>query len=461
MKPITIQQIISAIDANIQPTDCDLSTKITGISTDTRTLNPGDCFVAITGPTFDGHDHIQTAIDKGASCIISNKGVRSLLPTANLVVDDTIDALGKLAKWYRTWLGAKVVAITGSAGKTSTRHILHHVLSQYYACHQSPKSFNNNIGLPLTLLSADESHEIIIAELGSNSPGEIAYLTDIARPDIAMVTNISPAHLEGFGTIENIVREKASIQQGLEPEGKFIINSDHRNLLAHCEAISHPFTTFGTNPEADIFAAHMRSTGLSGYLTIDDTIIDIPLPGRANLLNALAAYAVCDQLDITTEQFAAAAKTLASPEMRLNIITAGHLTIINDCYNANPASMQNALDCLQTIADDHNRRSVFIAGMMGELGDESEKLHTELGEKIAHAGINLLLTVGQYAKTTAIAANIVSESEVDTHIFENTADLCNKLEEFVQPDDIILVKGSRSAKLETVIDKISELAAKL
>ena len=467
MKQFTIAQLASAINAYTLNHNADLTTPVTAISTDTRTLQPGDCFIAITGPTHDGHKHIQTAIDNNAACVIINKGVRHLFATDSpcttpiLAVDDTITALGQLAKWYRTYINAKLIAITGSAGKTSTRHILTHVLSKHFNCHQSPKSFNNNIGLPLTILSAQPDHDIIIAELGSNAPGEIAYLTDIAQPDIAVVTNIAPAHLEGFGSIENIIKEKSSIAQGLTKDGKFLINADHPDLVIHCQNLQLPFITFGTNPDADIAIPNIRTMGLTGTITIDDTTIDVPLPGRANLLNTIAAYAVSAHIGLTPEQFAQAITDIAPPDMRLNIISAGYFTIINDCYNANPASMRNALDCLRSIASDHNRRSVFIAGTMGELGPQSQQLHADLGANIAAEQVDLLLAVGKFADSTANAAKSAANATIETHIFENTDNLCKKLQLFVKPDDIILVKGSRSAKLERVTEQLIRITEEI
>ena len=459
MKPITIEQLGAVIGAEVEPGGCDLSVTVTGVSTDTRSLQPGDCFVAIAGPNHDGHDHIGGAIDKGAVCVIASKKTANER-TCQLIVADTIKAMGVFAKWYRDGLDAKVIAITGSAGKTTTRHILHHVLSQHYRCHQSPKSFNNNIGLPLTLLAAEDEHDVVIVEIGANNPGEIAELTEIAQPDIAIVTNVGKAHLEGFGTLDTIVKEKAAISRGLTKTGKFIINGDHEDLVEHCKELGIDFTTFGTVAGCDIRAERIETHGLSGALTIDGHVIEVPLPGRANLLNTLAAFAVCMEVGISANDFAEAIRTVTPPDMRMDINTIGRMTIINDCYNANPASMANAIGCLSHIAGAQDRRSVFIAGTMGELGTQSEQLHGQLGAEIAKAGIGLLLAVGEFAETLAEAAKKVGTDAIETHIFENSSELCNKLQEFVQPDDIILVKGSRSARLETAVEKLTEIAEK-
>ncbi|MCK5000912.1 MAG: hypothetical protein KAS23_15325, partial [Anaerohalosphaera sp.] len=240
--------------------------------------------------------------------------------------------------------------------------------------------------------------------------------------------------------------------------GKFLICADYPDLVIHCQNQRRPFITFGTNPDADIAIPDIRTMGLTGTIAIDDTTIDIPLPGRANLLNTIAAYAVSAHMGITLTDFAADIADIAAPDMRLNIITAGHFTIINDCYNANPASMRNALGCLHSIASAHNRRSVFVAGTMGELGPQSEQLHAELGADIAEAEVDLLLATGRFAKTVANAARQNAKNTISTHIFENTADLGKKLQGFVKPDDIVLVKGSRSAKLEDVTAELIRIA---
>ncbi|MEJ2650041.1 MAG: UDP-N-acetylmuramoyl-tripeptide--D-alanyl-D-alanine ligase, partial [Sedimentisphaerales bacterium] len=199
-----------------------------GVSTDSRTVKAGDCFFAISGEKFDGHDYIAEVFEKGAACAVVQRDVdcREFPGRSILRVKDTIAALGDLAREYRKRAGYRVIAITGSVGKTTTRNMVHHVLSRHFRIHQSPKSFNNNIGVPLTLLNAEAGTQIVIAELGTNHPGEITYLTRIASPNIAIVTNIHPAHLEGFGDLESIAREKMSICEGLLPGGAMIINSD-------------------------------------------------------------------------------------------------------------------------------------------------------------------------------------------------------------------------------------------
>lgn len=430
-----------------------------GVSTDSRTVKPGDCFFAISGENFDGHDYIEDVFKKGAVCAVVQKYITAeKFPGKCIVkVDDTIKALGDLARQYRKRAGYKVVAITGSVGKTTTRQITHHVLSQHFKTHQSPKSFNNNIGLPFTLLNAPKETEIVIAELGTNHPGEISYLTRVANPDIAAVINVHPAHLEGFGNLEAIVKEKMSIFDGLISDGIMIINSDFGQLVDFCREKKINFTSFGKNEKADVAAKNICFHSLSSSFTIDNTLVELPLPGPGNVDNALAAWTICKRFGISAKDFANAVKSFSGNVMRAEVMQVGTLTVLNDCYNANPASMKNALEILANIDSTGKRRLVFICGDMAELGAQSEALHVTLGEQIAKTNINLLLAVGKLSKIAADEAKKRSKNNLQINIFEDTLSACNKLHEIIKDYDIVLVKGSRTAKLEAAVNKLKEI----
>ncbi len=431
----------------------------TGVSIDSRTTKAGDCFFAIPGENFDGHDYLCDAFAKGAVCAVVGKKFDSkeLDDKCLLRVEDTVKALGDLAREYRRQAGFKVVAITGSAGKTTTRQICYHALSRRFNVHQSPKSFNNNIGLPLTLLGADAQTEIVIAELGSNHPGEISYLTRIAAPDIAVVTNVHPAHLEGFGDLQAIAREKSSISEGLTPDGVLIVNAYFEDLVDACRARDAGFVTFGKSEGADYRVSDIRLEGPISRFTIDGTEIYLALAGPGNVENALAAWAVCSQLSLTIEDFAQAVQTLSPVSMRTELLQIGTLTVLSDCYNANPASMKNALDILVNLDPTGRRRLVFICGGMAELGEQAEQLHAELGNFVARTRIGLLLAVGKLAGITARSAELDAEHGLQTKCFADTLSACNNLPEFIKDNDIVLVKGSRTAGLETAVEKLNEL----
>jgi UDP-N-acetylmuramoyl-tripeptide--D-alanyl-D-alanine ligase len=456
MKEFSIKDLARIIKA--EPTK-DTSGIIAGVSTDSRTTKASDCFFAIPGENFDGHDYVSSAFAKGAVCtVVSRYPDNKKVPDKCLLkVEDTIKALGDFAGEYRRQAGFKVVAITGSVGKTTTRQIIYHVLSRHFHVYQSPRSFNNKIGLPLTLLGSDPQDQIIVAELGSNHPGEISYLTRIAAPDIAVVTNVYPAHLEGFGSLSTIVQEKLSISEGLTSDSILIINADFEQLVDTCRANRTEFITFGKSEGSNYQAKNIRSDGLTNRFTIDETEVFLPLAGPGNVENALASWAVCSQFGLTIDDFAQAVKTFRHVSMRAELLQIGTLMVLNDCYNANPASMENALDILAGIDSTGKRRLVFICGDMAELGQHAEHLHAELGTYIAQSKVELLLAAGKFAKIAAEVAKSSAEYDLQVKCFEDTLSVCNNLHEFIKDYDIILVKGSRSARLEMAVEKLKEL----
>jgi UDP-N-acetylmuramoyl-tripeptide--D-alanyl-D-alanine ligase len=420
-------------------------------------VKTGDCFFAIVGDNFNGHSFVKEAFAKGAVCAVVSEDVEA---GPILKVDDTTKALGDFARHYRRQAAYKVVAITGSVGKTTTRQIVYHVLCRHFRVSQAKKNFNNQIGLPLTLLDADEETQIVVAELGTNYPGEIAYLTRIASPDIAVITSVCSAHLEGLGDLKTIIQEKLSISEGLQSDGVFIINGDFDQLVNACRAKGGrpaEFYTFGKSDGCDYQARDITNTGFGSSFTIDNTRVNLPLPGPGNVDNALAAYAICSQCGLTADHFAQAVKTQPAVSMRAELLKIGTLTVLNDCYNANPASIKNALDILDNLDSGGKRRLVFICGDMAELGRQTESLHAQLGHSIAKAGVRFLMAVGKYAKIAAQAAKESAEYDLKTKCFDDTLSACNNLQDYIKDYDIILIKGSRTAKLEMAVERIKRL----
>lgn len=455
----TIQDVIAVLGA-----ECSTAIKpdapIRGAAIDSRTIRPGQAFFAVRGEYFDGHDFAAEVAVKGAACIIAERAID--LPSDHtvpvLVVDSVLGALATLARWYRRQLSAHVIAITGSAGKTTTRHILHHVLSRFYRCHQAVKSFNNHIGVPLTILAAPPDSEMLLLELGTNHPGEIELLARIAKPDAACITLIGPAHLEGFGRIENILVEKTSIAKGLNADGTLYVNGDQPELTEYAKTLGCRVKTFGTTAGCDIIGTDLASDGLTGRLTIEGRTVGVPLPGRANLMNVLTVWSICRDLKVALSDFIEAIQTVSPIPMRLAAETIGRMTLLNDCYNANPASMSNALEALSRLSGQTGRRAVFVAGSMGELGSLAAQLHHQLGHQAAHAGVACLLACGPFAPQIIAGATEGGLDADACKFFADTAELCDKLHCFVRPADIILVKGSRAAGLEAAVDVIRRMA---
>jgi len=446
MKPLAIKKLAEIINAKTSEIS-NLKFQISSVSIDSRKILQGCIFFAIKGVNHDGHDFVSQAFENGASCAVVQKQISCEKPL--LLVDDTIEALGSLARYVRENSSYKVIAVTGSAGKTTTKNIINHVLKNNFKCFSSPKSFNNNIGVPLTVLDAPEDSEILISELGSNHPGEIEQLTKIIQPDIAVITTICPAHLEGFGSIDAIIKEKVSITAGLRAGGKFFINGAIKKLVDYCRDKKLSFETF----EIPDF----KLSGDKSTFIIDNVTVNLPLAGRANVENAMAAWAVCKNLGVSAVQFAGAVASIKPVDMRLEILKLGQCLVICDCYNANPGSMANALETLSLMAKQEGKRAVFICGKMGELGDQSEKLHAELGEKIAQYKIPVLLTTKGDCAVAGRTAEKHADYDISVGIFENTAQLCDNLHKFIKPDDIILVKASRSERFEAVISKLKGL----
>jgi len=460
MIPLSIHTLARMIHA-APPSQPSCTQPVTGVSTDSRTTRPGDCFFAIIGPKFDGHDFLADAFAKGAVCAVVSKHPPTQPPHDKplLHVDDTTAALGRLAAAYRQHLPLTLIAVTGSVGKTTTRHMIAHILSQHRRTRQAPKSFNNHIGLPLTLLQAQPDDQVLVTEIGANKPGEIAHLTRIARPDIAVVTNVHPAHLQGFGDLQTIAKEKLSIAHGLQPAGTLIINGDYPLLLQLAAEQHLQPITFGLSPTCRFRATDVRHHTVSSF-RIENRRLTLPVPGPGNVENALAAWAVARTLGLSADQIAQALETLPPIPMRAELLKIGTLTVLNDCYNANPASMQNALSILQQLNYQNKHRTVFICGDMAELGTHSDRLHAQLGDQIAQTDIQLLLTVGPHA---ALAANTAERKRAQqnrpllSHCFQTTEALCNNLHKFIQPYDIIAIKGSRAVGLEKVAETLKEL----
>ncbi|MHC4131516.1 MAG: UDP-N-acetylmuramoyl-tripeptide--D-alanyl-D-alanine ligase [Planctomycetota bacterium] len=456
MKNFTLDTLAQILNVE---TDGTTGISFNGVSTDTRNIESGQCFFAIEGENFNGADFLKDALDKGAACAVVNKqtDTSSLTPEKILKVNDTLAALGDFANWYRNKHDFKVIAITGSVGKTTTKNIVHHILSKHFRTYQAPKNYNTLIGLPLSILDSDPDDRILVLELGTNHPGEIAALSKIASPDIALITTVQPSHLEGLGTLENIAEEKTSIAIGLKQNAPLIINADCKILLDTCKNKSLKFLTFGKSPNTDFYAENITLNDTSSTFTIEDNSIHLPLAGLGAVENTIAAWALCSQLDIKLQDFADALKNIPPVTMRTQIIKISDLTVINDCYNANPASMKNAIDILTNFNRNENQRLVFICGDMAELGDHEQKLHTELGQYIAGSGIDLLVAVGPLAKTAAENASFIASQNLHTKFYPDALSACNNLTNYINHDDIILIKGSRVAKLELVVKKINKV----
>ncbi len=427
-----------------------------GVSIDSRTACADNLFIAIRGEKFDGHDFLAQAA--AAGCVAAIVEQDAALDDETLAgftggvigVADTTDALGALAAYYRKTLPATIVAVTGSNGKTTVKGMIHHILSGRLKGTASPASFNNAIGVPLTLLSAGADDDYVICEVGSNAPGEIASLARIIRPHVAVITSVAHAHLAGLGDLERVAAEKSAILSGLMPGGMAVIWADSEPLTRAVRAYDARLIRFGQDDSAEMRLTGYQPVPGGGRFELNGRLwADLVVPGRHNALNALAAIAVAHRFGANDAHAAAALGDYVGREMRLEPIKAGAVTIINDAYNANPASLQAGADALASFP---GKRRVVVAGDMLELGPDSEALHLSTGEALAKSGVDLVIGIGSLGKYIAQGAS--SSGNIETEEIKSVKHACKNLPGMLKQGDVVLLKGSRLTAMERLVGPI-------
>ncbi len=456
MKPLTLDKILTAIDGHIPSPANPCS--IAGVSIDSRTTRTGDIFFAIRGDRFDGHDFVIEALSRGALYAVVSNAERFAddpLRARITTVDDTVAALGRLAAYHRQQISADVIAVTGSNGKTTTKAMIGHVLSANKEGRCALKSYNNNIGVPLTLLSANSADEFLVVEIGTNHPGEIGHLGSLVKPDIGVITAVAAAHLESLKNIEGVVNEKLALLDHIKKGGMAVVNIDQpmvRNRLR--KVFTFNLVTTGLCQDADLRVADLRADGKSITFSINGRFdIHMTVPGQHNACNALVAYAVGRRLGITSEQIIERLANFELPEMRLQMHQYGSIMVINDCYNANPASMQAAIDVIDSMNTPGRR--VAIVGDMRELGEHAQAMHEELGRIVAASGLDVLLTVGDYSGVVCDSARRARRRRIELHASNTVDELSERIHTLLKPKDTVLLKASRALKLEQLVENIS------
>lgn len=416
------------------------------VSIDSRTIKPGDLFIAIKGENFDGHHFVQEAEQKGALAVLVSEKVDVKIP--QIIVSDTIKAFGELARWYREQFHIPVIAVTGSCGKTTTKAMLASIFSVLGKTLSPVSSFNNNIGVPLTLMQLDDSYKTVILELGANHSGEIAELVKIAQPDVAAVTLVAPVHLEGFGTLENIAAAKGEIFSGLGQNGVAVVNGDDPlSKLWQQQLAGKRVIRFGRQINAEVSAKDIELTAqgcpeFTLVTTSGEIQIQLPIIGEHNINNALTASACAIACNVALKDIKKGLESMSPVSKRMirHELSSGAV-LIDDTYNANPLAFKAALSVLQQTG----MPSALVMGDMGELGPEAEKIHRDVGTWVHEAGVNQFFT---YGKLSAYASAAYGTS---AQHFTDLQELVSALRPILNEKKVMLVKGSRSMKMENIV----------
>lgn len=439
--------------------------KIKKISTDTRTLQRGDLFIALKGEKFDGHNFVKEAFKKGASGVVIQGKYQIPKPKCQIktqkkkiviIVDDTLKALQQIAKYHRRKFNLPVIAIAGSTGKTTAKEILSSLLREKFLVLKTPENYNNEIGIPLTLLNLEKDHQVVILEMAMRAKGEIRLLTEIAEPNLGLITNIGQSHRGRLGSIADIAQAKGELLKSMSKEDLVVLNKDDPWLRRISKKTKAKVIFYGIKNEAEVMAGQIQNLKEAGWKFnlkargYPTSSLSLPLLGEHNIYNALAALSIALSLGLNLSLIKKALSNLTAVPARLEMLKEKGVIVINDTYNSSPASLKSALLVLKEQIK--GRRKIAVLGDMCELGEEAVRDHQEIGRVIAHLSLDLLLLVGDLAKFIAQGAKLNKKMEI--FLFQNNKQVISKLRDIVCPGDAILVKGSRVTKMEEVVEGI-------
>ncbi|MBP8641029.1 MAG: UDP-N-acetylmuramoyl-tripeptide--D-alanyl-D-alanine ligase [Oscillospiraceae bacterium] len=452
MKNLTIENIICAVHGVWHGDTALLGREIASVTTDSRSVEKDCLFAAIKGENNDGHDYIGLAIEKGALCVLAERSIEgSALPT--IVVQNTVEALGDLAAFYRRQFDIPVLGITGSVGKTTAKEMVSAVLSHRFKVHKTAKNLNNDLGVPLTLFGLNESHEFAVIEMGISHFGEMRRLAEIVRPDMALYTSIGSAHLEFLGDFDGVLKAKSELLEFLPNNGIVFVNGDNEALQKlSCE---QEICRYGVSRGCDVTAENIRLFGTDG-MELEIVSGSRRIHARINSFGvhmvtaALGAAAVGIHMGLTNEEILDGIAAYIPVGSRSGIIKTDKITIIDDCYNANPTSVAAAIDSLSLLP---NRR-VCILGDMGELGKTAARLHFETGLHAAEKGVDLVIACGELSASTAEGAK---NGGGNVLYFEEKSKLLSELPRLIEYGDAVLVKASHSRKFEEIVEALINL----
>lgn len=463
MKNLTLSNIAKAVQGRLvasNPTEVEAAS----VEIDSRKVIPGGIFIATKGERVDGHDFIKQVEEKGALGVICEKEPKEC-EIPYILVEDSFQALKDLAAYYRQQLSIPIICITGSVGKTSTKEFIAGTLAAKYNVCKTQGNFNNEVGMPLTLLSIREEHEIAVVEMGISHFGEMERMADIAKPDTCVITNIGQCHLENLVDRDGVLKAKTAMLDYMNPDGAIFFNGDDDKLETVSPPWNREITHFGMLNTNDIFATDIVNKGLWGsdiIININDAVkrtfperikVHVPLPGRHMIYNAMAACGVAMEYSLSEEEIVRGIESVQATEGRSHVVAAPQYTLIDDCYNANPVSMKAAIDLLGMA----NTRKVAILGDMFELGENEKELHKEVGEYAMTHGMDVLITIGKLSLNMYEGALMTAMSEAcEIYTFETNEEAMEKLPEILKKDDSILIKASHGMHFDTIVDFLNK-----
>ncbi len=427
----------------------DAELDVSGWSIDTRTLQPGDCFFALRGPTHDGHDHVAGAFGRGAAMAVVDHRIDA--EGAQIVVPDTTNALAQLGAAARNHWGGTVVGVTGSAGKTTTKDTIASLLATAYRTGRTVGNLNNHLGVPLSILRLPDDSEVAVLELGMNHAGEIRTLSHISRPSVGVVTNVGWAHTENFDDgIEGVARAKRELIEELPGEGLAVLNADDPRVREFAKVHAGRSILFGMAEDAEVRAEDVEYSPTGARFRCLGVEFESPLAGRHGVSNVLAGIATARALDLAPESLREAVQSLSTGKMRGERFERNGVTIINDCYNANPEAMRSMLELLR---DTRAQRRIAVLGEMLELGREAETLHRGIGHFAAEQGIHAVIGIRGAARFMVDEAMKAGMSDSAALFFDSPEDAGDYVRAVARPGDAILFKGSRGVQVEKALDR--------
>jgi UDP-N-acetylmuramoyl-tripeptide--D-alanyl-D-alanine ligase len=432
--------------------------QIRGVCTDSRSVEPGNLFVALRGERLDGHDFLPEAIERGAGALLMAADHPLASSHPSIQVDDTRGALGKIASSYRQEFSLPIIGVGGSNGKTTTKELLAAVLRSRLQTLWSPASFNNDIGLPLTLLRLEKKHQALVIELGTNHPGELANLMLLSRPRYGVLTSIGREHLEFFLDLNGVIEEEGALAEWLPADGALFINGDIPQIDRILKRSSARIIRAGFSPNNDWRAANVQMDRGGLQFTVETghqdfaTEYQVQLLGRHQVINALLAIAVGKELGLSRAEVQHGLTEFVPPDKRLTLRDSNGIFILDDSYNANADSMAAALATLRDLQCDGRR--VAVLGDMAELGESARSAHNAAGREAADAGADQLFLIGKMASVTAEAARAGGVKNIE--VFGDVSEAADSVRRFLRPGDLVLVKGSRSARLERLTEHLRE-----